>query len=163
MTAQISILNTGAFESDGSFAVTGVFWLAPSNNFIPLPNFVSQVPFIDPIDLGLLQSGQLIEQSFNSGLFPSGTSLASVESYLQSLYSTAQATLTGDAFPISGVVGLIYDSVNGWTSTTPFVPISPVLSVGTLGSLNATVQVSITNQQSVGVQIAAGTFIGDIQ
>jgi len=36
------------------------------------------------------------------------------------------------------------------------------VSTGSLAALNATVQISMSGSQSVGIQIAAGTFIGDI-
>ena len=93
MSNQIIILNSSV-QPDGSFYVNGVFWLtANSNNIIPLPTFVSAVPFVDVTDQGSLQTGAIVEQGFNSGLFVAGTTLAAVQSDLQALYTTAQTTL----------------------------------------------------------------------
>ena len=163
MTIQIVVLNTNTSNSsDGSFLVSGVFWLAASGNYIPAPNFKSQVPFIDNADLQSLQVGTIVEQYFTTGQYPSGTSWASVQTDLQAQYSAAQASLTGSVSPLVNVVGNIYDSSNGWQTTNPFTPFSSLIATGTLNALNSTVQVSMYQYNSVGVQIAAGTFIGVI-
>lgn len=123
MTLQIIILNTSS-QPDGSFSVSGVFWLtAPSNNIIPLPTFQSQVPYIDSSNLSLLQSGQLVEQSFNSGLFASGTILSAVQSALQTQFTAAQTTLTSSNSPLSGLIGSVYTG-SVWNTTNPFTAIN---------------------------------------
>lgn len=161
MTYQILILNSSV-ELSGDFYVTGVFWLtANSNNIIPLPGFVSQVPFVDITDLGLLQTGQLIEQGFNSGLFPAGTTLSSVQSALQAQFSAAQAALGLLNPPLASMVGTTFDG-GSWTTSSPFTPSFQNVVTGTLGALNATVQLAVTTEQSVGVQVDAGTFVGTI-
>jgi hypothetical protein len=162
MTYQIIILNSSV-EPDSSFYVNGVFWLtANSNNIIPLPNFVSAVPFVDIVELGLLQTGQIIEQGFNSGLFPAGTTLASVQSSLQAQYSAAQSLLGTLNPPLGNMVGTTFDG-SAWTSTSPFMASFEDAVTGTLGALNATVQIAVSaNSQSVGIQVNAGTFVGTI-
>jgi hypothetical protein len=162
MSFQIIALSSTT-QPDSSFYVTGVFWLtANSNNIIPLPTFVSAVPFIDQADLVLLQSGQLVEQTFNSGLFPSGTILATVQSTLITQYITAQTNLSSTNPPLSGLIGMSYNGVS-WTGSSPFTPYGVNSSTGTLGALNATIQLTLLDgQQSVGMQVEAGTLIGSI-
>lgn len=119
MSLKIIILSTNS-QPDGSFSVSGVFWLdAPSNNIIPLPKFDSQVPFIDPQNLLSLQSGVIVEQSFNSGLFVSGTILADVQTALQSQFDTAQTALNNTNSPLNGLIGNVFDG-NAWSTTNPF-------------------------------------------
>lgn len=122
MSLQIIILNTNS-QPDGSFSVSGVFWLTtPSNNIVSIPNFQSQVPFIDPTNLLSLQYGNLVEQPFNSGLFAPGTSLSDVQNSLQNLFNIAQNNLTNTNSPISGLVGSVYDGYLGaWSSSNPFI------------------------------------------
>jgi hypothetical protein len=120
MSLQIIILNTNS-QSDGSFSVSGVFWLtAPVTNIVPMPNFKSQVPFIDPKNLLALQYGSIVEQTFNSGLFASGTVSGDVQTALQSQFSDAQTALNNIASPLSGLIGQVYDGYS-WTTSNPFV------------------------------------------
>jgi hypothetical protein len=161
MTYQI-ILISAITNPDNSFSVNGVFWLtANSNNIVPAPGFQSQVPFIDTTDLVSLQNGLLIEQSFNSGNFPSGTSLATVQSTLQTQYTTAQTNLSALNPALSQMVGTTYNGA-AWTTSSPFSSYGVGVVTGTLGALNASVQLNVSNAQSVGVQVEAGTFIGTI-
>lgn len=161
MSFKIIILNSTT-QPDGSFSINGVFWLtANSNNIIPLPDFASSVPFIDITDQGLLQTGQLVEQGFNSGLFPAGTTLATVQATLQAQYTTAQSALSALNPPLSSMVGTAFDG-SSWTTSNPFAQAFDSVVTGTLGALNAAVQLAITTEQSVGVQVDIGTFIGTI-
>jgi len=121
MTLQIIILNTNT-QSDGSFYISGVFWLtAPSNNIVKLPDFQSQVPFIDQTNLTLLQNGVLVEQPFGSGLFAAGTALSDVQSALESQFAAAQTTLNNTATVISGLIGSNYNGTS-WSNSSPFAP-----------------------------------------
>jgi hypothetical protein len=161
MSLQIIVLGS-VTQPDGSFYVTGVFWLtANSNNLTPLPNFISAVPFIDITDLILLQSGTIVEQGFNSGCFPSGTSLASVQNTLQTLYTSAQTSLGAINPPLSNMVGTVYNGTS-WTNSNLFTAAFENAVSGTLSALNSTVQISTAAGQSVGVQVNVGTFIGTI-
>jgi hypothetical protein len=109
MSNQIVPLSTSPNAADGSFSVSGVFWLAvPANNVVPFPGFVSRVPFIDQATLTALRAGTLVEQGFTSQLFASGTSLATVQAALVTAYGTAQAALTATASPLSGLVASEY-------------------------------------------------------
>lgn len=118
-TTQITILNTNT-QVDGSFTVSGVFWLvAPTDNVIQIPTFQSLVTNIDSATLLALQAGTLVEIAFNSGLFPVGTITADVETALMDQYSTAQTALTNNSPQISGLIGLTYDG-SSWN--TPIVP-----------------------------------------
>ena len=93
MANQISILNTH-IQSDGSFYVSGVFWLTtPTSNVVPNPNFTSVVPFIDNSTAMSLKYGTLTEQPFNTGLFASGTTSAQVQAEIQSQFTVAQTQL----------------------------------------------------------------------
>ena len=127
MSLQIIILNTSS-QPDGSFSVSGVFWLTPpSNNIVPLPNFKSAVPFIDASNLSSLQYGNLVEQTFNSGLFAPGTDLADAQTAVQNQFNTTQTNLTNANSPLSGLIGNVFDGYsNAWSSTNPFLPISKV-------------------------------------
>ena len=159
MTYQIILLNA-VTNPDSSFSVNGVFWLtANSNNIVPLPNFVSQVPFIDITDLNLLQIGTIVEQSFNSGNFVSGTTLATVQSTLQAEYSAAQTNFNAFNPALAQMVGTAFNG-SSWTTSSPFNEVFQDAVFGNLGALNAVVQIDATGSQSIGLQIAAGTFIG---
>lgn len=130
MSLQITILNTTS-QSNGSFTVSGVFWLtAPSNNIVPQPNLKSQVPFIDSTNLASLQSGVIVEQAFNSGLFDSGAQVADVQAYLQTLFTAAQNDLNNTNSPLSGLIGNVYDGYTGvWSSANPFAPADSLFNV----------------------------------
>jgi hypothetical protein len=158
----IVVLNM-ATQPDSSFYCTGVFWLtANANDIVPLPGFVSQVPFIDVTDLGLLQTGQLVEQGFNSGLFAAGTSLATVQAALQTDFTNAQTALSLLNPALANLVGTAYTG-SAWTGSSPFNPAYTNVVSGALGALSATVQIALAgNMQSVGMQLTAGTLIGSI-
>src|SRR5271170_1850542 len=116
MTYQIVVLDTITSLADGSFQVTGVFCLtAPTNAIVPIPGFKSQNPYIDQPTLLALQNGTLVERSFNSGQFSVGTSLATVQSTLQSQFTDAQTTLTNTNPALSGLVGTYYSGTS-WVS-----------------------------------------------
>jgi hypothetical protein len=117
MANQIVCLSTTYSASgDSSFTVSGVFWLVvPANNVVPTPKFQSQVPFIDAATLVQLRAGTLLEQSFTTGLFVTGTSLATIQSSVQSLFTTAQTVLTNSASPLAGLVGTEY-SGSAWVT-----------------------------------------------
>jgi hypothetical protein len=55
----------------------------------------------------------------------------------------------------------LLDFQNNWLPTANG-QLDAVVNTGNLGALNATVQIAMSGAQSVGVQIAAGTFIGSI-
>lgn len=112
MSLQIIILNTHN-QTDGSFYVSGVFWLvAPLNLIIPSPSFKSQVTNIIAAQLLLLQNGTLVERIFHTGLYVSGTSLEDIKTDLQSLYTSSQAELDSFSPPSSGFVGSVYDGAS---------------------------------------------------
>ncbi len=162
MSFEVIVLSSST-QPDGSFSCSGVFWLtANSNNIVPLPSFTSQVPFIDNTDLNSLQTGQLVEQSFITGFYASGTSLATVQADLQTRFTTAQAAFGTQNPPLANLVGTTFDGAV-WTSSSPFSPFGVNVTTGTLGALNATAQIAITGSvQSVGMQVEAGTLIGSI-
>jgi hypothetical protein len=102
---------------NGNINVSGVFWLVtPANNVAPYPQFLSQVPFIDQVTLSQLRAGTLTEQAFIAPTFPAGTTAATIQAQLQSLYLTAQAALTASASPVAGVIGTVYNG-SAWVST----------------------------------------------
>ena len=116
MSNQIVVLNAST-SADGSFSVSGVFWLvAPANNVVPRPQFSSQVPFVDQATLNALRAGTLVEQSFSTGFYPPGTSLATIQAALQVQYTAAQAAVTSAASPLAGLVATEYTG-SGWVST----------------------------------------------
>jgi hypothetical protein len=121
MTLKIVILNTNN-QSDGSFSVSGIFWLeAPTNNIIPKPDFKSQVPFIDENHNTLLQYGKLIEEPFKSGLFPVNTSIEDVKVSLQTDYNSVQEKLNNSANQNLDLSNLVFDGYT-WSSNNPFSP-----------------------------------------
>lgn len=125
MSIQIIILSSMT-QPDGSFTVSGVFWLVtPSNNITPNPKAKSLVSNIDTANLTALQNGTMVEETFTSGGFASGTSSADVQSALQTLFSTAQTALNNTNSPITGLVGTAYNG-SAWATPT-FVP-APAVS-----------------------------------
>lgn len=116
MSLQIIVLSTST-QSDASFSISGVFWLvAPTNNKIPISKFESQVPFIDQLNLSALRSGALVEQTFISGLFSSGTVIADIQSSLQEQYSNAQSELNNSTLSLNNLVGTVFDGYS-WGTT----------------------------------------------
>jgi hypothetical protein len=119
MTMQVYVLSTNT-QADGSFSVSGVFWLvAPTNRVVPIPTFRSQVPQIAAADLLSLRQGTLVEQPFTSDLFDPSAVAADVESTLASLYSAAQSALTALGPTVSGLVGLTFDGATWTTASAP--------------------------------------------
>ncbi len=115
MSSEIIILGT-VTQADSSFYVTGVFWLtALTNAVIPLPLFKSQVPNIATADLASLRTGTIVEQSFNSGAFVAGTTLATVQSSLQTQYTNAQNTYNNLNPALSGLIQSAY-SGSSWAA-----------------------------------------------
>jgi hypothetical protein len=108
MATQITVLKTNT-QSDGSFSVSGVFWLAANaNNIIPAPMFVSKVPSV-PSDIAcMLQCGTLVEIPFETGLFNPTTPISSVQSFVQNMYAREQSAIASASY-ISGLVGSSFD------------------------------------------------------
>lgn len=122
MTLQIIILNTQTNPVDSSFSVSGVFWLtATSTSIIPIPSFKSIFTNITSDQLLALQNGTIVETPFTTGLYPSGTSLNSVQTDLQNQYSIAQTNLNNLAPVSNGFVSVVYD---GYTWSTPSTPLN---------------------------------------
>jgi len=127
MANQIVVLNTSINPIDSSFSVSGVFWLVvPTNNVVPLPYFKSQVPFIDQGTLGQLRLGTLLEQAFTSGLFPSGTTLATVQAELQTMYTAAQTALNNAACPLASLIATEYTGSAWVTVASGLVVFDPL-------------------------------------
>lgn len=131
MTLQIVNLSSTT-QPDGSFSISGVFWLtAPANAVIPIPNFVSQNPNVDSATLVALQTGTLVEQPFNSGLFASGTVLATVQAALQAQYTAAQSALSSTNPPLGSLIGSVFDGAT-WATPSPtsfFLRVPPVVEM----------------------------------
>ena len=131
MSNRIVVLNSST-QPDGSFSVSGVFWLtAPSNAVVPNPTFSSQNPNIDSATLISLQTGALVERPFTSGLFASGTSLGTVQSTLATMYSDAQTALTATNPPLANLIGTIYNG-SSWSTPSPtsfFLRVPPVVEM----------------------------------
>lgn len=68
MSASFQIITLRTIGTiDGSFEVTGIFWLSvPVGSAVANQNFKSAFPGISPSDLALLQTGSIIEQPFSS-------------------------------------------------------------------------------------------------
>jgi hypothetical protein len=115
-------------SGDGSFTVSGVFWLVvPVNSAIPVPQFKSQVQSIDDSTLSDLRFGNLIEKAFVSGYFPAGTDNSDVLTALQNMFNADQTVLTSSASSASGLIGLEFDG-SSWApasaSQSTFTPVS---------------------------------------
>ena len=124
MSFQIIILGSQT-QPDSSFYVNGVFWLTtPSNIIVPQPIIKSAVPNISISDLANLRNGTITERAFNSGLFPSGTSLATVQSTLQTQFTTAQNLLNTINAPLSGLIDSTYNGTS-WAAATSSPPTLP--------------------------------------
>ena len=109
MANQIVPLSVAINPADSSFSVSGVFWVAvPAANVIPLPAFVSRVPFVDSATLAQLRAGTLAEQAFTSMLFASGTTLATVQAQLVTNFTAAQTAVTNAASPVTGLIATEY-------------------------------------------------------
>jgi hypothetical protein len=120
MANQIVILGSSFSPTgDGSFSVNGFFWLTvPTNNILPVPNFKSQVSIIDPTTLSQLRAGTLFEQPFMTQYFPSGTSLAVVQTAILAQYNAAQTALTNGSAPLTGLISTEYNG-SAWVQVTP--------------------------------------------
>ena len=120
MSLQIIILNTVTNSTDGSFSVSGLFWLtAPSTLTVPAPLFNSQFPNITSAQLALLQAGALVETQFTTGLYINGTDISTIQSDLQNQYNNAQTNLNNTAPPTSGFAGFVYDGYTWSSISTP--------------------------------------------
>ena len=103
-------------ESDGSFTVSGAFWLnAPTNSVIAKPDFKSKYHNIDSSTLTAIKTGTLLEQTFTTGLFDAGTTLDVVQSTIASMYDAAQANLISEDPPVLNLIGSSFDGTN-WSS-----------------------------------------------
>jgi hypothetical protein len=166
MTLQITILSTQT-QSDGSFCVSGVFWLvAPTSKIVSTPLFKSSVPQISDSDLSALRAGTIVERSFVSGLFDSSVTLSDVQVQLETLYTETQTTFTNSGTPITGLVGLLYDG-SAWTNPGPpaaswiaaqTAPTSVTL-VGKTGevSQNADGNLQVSAEPRLGTEVVYGT------
>jgi len=105
-------------QGDGSFIVSGVYWLtAPANAIVPRPSFVSAVPGISASELAALRAGTVVEQPFTSGAYPSGTSQATVDADLVNAtpplpaygFTVAQNSLNSANPALSTAVGRAYN------------------------------------------------------
>jgi len=113
MALQIIILNTN-IQSDGSFSVSGVFWLtAPANHIIPIINIKSQIPNITIEQLSLLQNGTIVERPFNTGLYTSNTTTEDIQANLEQLFASEQTKLNNSSIISNGFIGSVYDG-NSW-------------------------------------------------
>src|SRR5271157_231727 len=120
----ITILASQTNTIDSSFQVSGVFWLsAPANSIVPNPKAQSQIPNVSSTDLANLRSGSVIEQTFISGWFPSGTTSGSVQSSLITQQTAAQTALTNLNPPLSGLVGTQYNG-STWANIAAVLPSS---------------------------------------
>jgi len=129
MSLQIIIINTNN-QLDGSFSISGVFWLtAPESLTIPSPSFKSQVTNITSAQLAALQNGTIVESHFNTGLYPTGTTVADVKTDLQSLYDVAQAKLNNSIPPSTGFVGAVFDGTSWSISTEPLYIESQLVNI----------------------------------
>jgi hypothetical protein len=82
-------------NADGSFVVSGVFWLtAPANAQVPNPTAPSLVSGIAATDLAAIRAGTVVEQGFTTGAYASGTTQATVDADLQARFTAAQNALT---------------------------------------------------------------------
>lgn len=116
MTTRITVLRSEAV-ADGSFSVSGVFWLdPPANNVVPHPRFQSVVPNPDDAHLAMLRSGELVEEQFTTGLMPPATSVEEVRAILQEMFSESQAELSA-ASQQADIVGAQFDGTS-WTMRT---------------------------------------------
>lgn len=85
-------------QPNGDFNLSCVFWLtAPANRTIQKPGATSKVPDATAGELSSLAAGTVVEQFIDSGLVPSGTSVATVKTTLQNLYNAAQTALNNTA------------------------------------------------------------------
>ena len=118
---KITILSTTT-QADGSFSVSGVFWLtAPSNRIVPISTFISQVPQVSDADHLLLRQGSRVETPFTSGLFAAETVLADVHTTLQGMYDEAQTTLDSANPTLSGLIGASFDGAT-WSGGVALDP-----------------------------------------
>ena len=153
MSNQIVPLSSSTNAADSSFSYSGVYWLVvPANNVVPRPSLTSQVPFVDQATLASLRAGTLVEQSWTSVLFPSGTTLATVQAALQAAFTTAQAAVTAAASPLAGVIGTEY-SGSAWvtpaTTSAVFDP-SPKLVADVSWAAAAGLVPGITSGRATG-------------
>ena len=101
--------------ADGSFSVTGLFRLVvPVGNVVSKPGYVSLSPYIDEEAQANLVSGAWTEQSFSTGQFPSGTTVAEVRIAIVAMYDEAQVQLNS--------VGVLFDQLIGTFDGTSWVP-----------------------------------------
>jgi hypothetical protein len=129
MSLQIIILNTNS-QADGSFYISGVFWLtAPASLILPIPSFKSQVSNITASQLTELQNGNIVEVPFNTGLYASGTTLDDAKTDLQSLYDSAQTKLNNSTPPSTGFIGAVFDGASWSISSSPLYVPSQLVNV----------------------------------
>jgi hypothetical protein len=142
ISQQIIVLNV-AGELDGSFQVSGVFWLVtPANDVVANPLLRSEVPNILVSDLAYLRAGTNIEVPFNTqtflstgGTFPPGTTLAAVQTALQAQYTVVQNQLNTTNPVLSNLIETSYNGTS-WTSYAGVAP--PEYLLGNLVNVSTT-------------------------
>lgn len=110
-------------EADGSFAVSGVFWLnAPANAQIPQPTATSAVTGIAQSDLAAIRSGAVVEQSFTTTPFAPGTAQATVDTAIDALANAAQTALNNTNPALATTVRRARTPGVGWAAFPGVVP-----------------------------------------
>jgi hypothetical protein len=118
---QIVVLSSST-QADGSFTVSGVFWLTtPANKVVPHPTFKSTIPQVSSADLLSLQQGTITETPFTSGLFPPDTAIADVRTVLETMLTDAQVALDATNPPVAGLVGATFNGTT-WGSSGALDP-----------------------------------------
>lgn len=99
--------------------MSGVFWLTTPSNWFGRSGG-TQVSGVSLTDSSLLQSGAIVERTFQTAPYPAGTTLPQLQQDLVSQFNSAQAIINQENPPFAGVVGLAYDGTT-WSqfSQTP--------------------------------------------
>lgn len=130
MARQILVFPEPLVNADTqAWTVSGVFWLAaPVNNQRPLPGYTSMIPLatapgattwgVQPLELGSLQNGTVVEQPFTFTLPVAGLAPAAINSALGAKaltdFNAAQAALVA-RIPSGKLIGSSYSTPGGWT------------------------------------------------
>jgi hypothetical protein len=157
---QIVVLNV-AGQLDGSFQVSGVFWLVtPTNNVVPNPLVRSLVANITVSDLSALRAGTTLEVPFNTtgflsnaGSFPPGTTLATVQSALQAQYTVVQNQLNTTNTPLANLVETSYNGTS-WAAYGGVA--SPTYLLGNLVNVSTTLDFRV----AIALGLLPGVIVG---
>jgi hypothetical protein len=110
-------------EGDGSYAVSGVFWLnAPANAQIPQPQATSVVTGISQTDLAAIRSGAVVEQAFTTTPFAPGTAQATVDAAIDALANAAQTALNNTNPALATTIRRARTPGVGWAAFPGVVP-----------------------------------------